>query len=198
MRFSTTWGVSEGETDGDVVLLEHVTGLTPEDVTALRDELGIDDLSVADGSVGKGASGPGAALVLEVIERAINDLGGLIGVGIALQQLIRRVSAKRGRAPATADPNALGALAAAYAQAELGEARYVHTVPVNVSEGVGTDERDVWTACFDAPAQGLVHVVFMSPSTLVLGHVRVPVEAYFEGGYFRTRTEEEIRAWWSS
>jgi hypothetical protein len=198
VRLEVIWGVTEPETDGDVVYLDRVVGFGPTDIEALRGQLAEGRLTVEPGGVGKGASGPGVALVLEVAEHVVNDVAGLIGVGLALRQAIRRISERRGRSPAIANEQALGALAAAEAANQLTGARYVHTVPLNVDPGVGTDERDVWAACFDRWDVGLVHVIFMSPSGLVLGQVRVPAEAFMDGAEYRMRSPQDIERWWSN
>jgi hypothetical protein len=198
MRLEVVWGVREPETDGDVVYLDRVVGFAPDDVEALRGDLPEGRLTVEPGGVGKGASGPGVALVFEVAEHVVNDTAGLIGIGVALREVILRVSKRRGRRPAIANEAALGALAAAEAANQLAGARYAHTVPLNVDPGVGTDERDVWAACFDVWEEGLVYVIFMSPSGLVLGQVRVPTEAFMDGDKYRMRSPEEIERWWSN
>ncbi len=54
---------------------------------------------------------------------------------------------------------------------------------------------NVWAVCFAEDFQ-LAHVIFMSPTGLALGYVRVPTEWYFEDGDLKTRHEADIAAWW--
>jgi hypothetical protein len=196
LELTITWSALESETDGDLVLLNRVEGLQPDDLEDLQAATDLGTFSVGHGSVGKGASGSGVALVFDVAEHIVNDTAGLIALGAALRAAIRWVAERRKRPPAIVSPEALAALAADRASRDLTGTRYVKTVPLNVSEGVGTDERDVWAACFDQDDGGVVHVVFMSPSGLVLGQVRVPTEMYFDGGDIHVRTEADVRSWW--
>jgi hypothetical protein len=197
MEMTVTWLAQAGtETDGDRVFVDDAEGLRAADLEELRAVTGLDGLSVRDGSVGKGAAGPGIALVFEIGEHVVNDLASLIALGVALRAAIRWVSGRRRRQPAITSPEAMAALAADHARDELTGSYYVKTVPLNVSEGVGTDERDVWAACFDRPQRGTVHIVFLSPSGRVLGHVQVPAELYFDGTDIRRRSDDELRGWW--
>ena len=74
--------------------------------------------------------------------------------------------------------------------------RYVKTVALNVAEGIGTDEFDVWAACFDDSDAGAVLVVFLAPTGMWLGQISVPTELYVERDRLHRRGAEEIAAWW--
>lgn len=191
-----TWPAAAQETDGDRIFLDRVVGLQAEDLQALPQVSCVRRAAVRDGAVGKGASGPGVVLVLEVVERVVQDLSGLVGLGLALREIIRLVSHRRGNPPALLNEAALAALAAASAAEELDGTYYLRTIPLSVDGTAGTDERDVWASCFEAPEEGAVHVVFLSPTGLVLGHVRVPVELYFDQSAVRRRTARDIARWW--
>lgn len=196
MRLTATWRAVPGrETDGDVVFLDRAEGLQPQDLQDLRvDAPG--EFSADEGTFGKGASGAGVALVLELAEHVINDAASLIAIGAVLRAAIKRVSHRREQQPAVVDPVALAALAADEFRESLEGAYYYKTVPLNLYEGVGTDERDVY-ACVFEQADGVVHVIFMSPTGLCLGSVRVPAEMYVgDGGEVITRSAEDIAAWW--
>jgi hypothetical protein len=140
--------------------------------------------------------GPGVGLVLEIAERVIQDVGTLVGLGLGLREIIKLVSQRRGRPPALLNSPALAAVAAASAPDELAGTSHLRTAPLSVDGAVGTDERDVWASCFEDVEEGFVHVIFLSPSGLLLGHVHVPLEMYFDGAELRRRTEEEITDWW--
>lgn len=196
MKLSAVWGVAEDETDGDRVDLDSLDGLRPADLADLERDLELGPLTVAPGSVGKGASGPGAALIIEVAERVLNDTASLLALGAGLHALIQRVTARRKKPPAILDANALGSLAAHYARDVAGHMRYVKTVALNVQEEIGTDELDVWAACFDDSDAGAVLVVFLSPTGMWLGQVRVPTELYVEDERLHRRSAEEIATWW--
>jgi hypothetical protein len=197
VRLTVTWPADQHtEIDfdgrGDVVALSRAAGLTAEDLEALKDER----FTAEAASIGKGAAGTGVGLVLEMAEHVINDAASLAALGALLRAAIKRVSARRKRGPAVVSPDALSALAADHAGDSLPtEARYVKTVLLNGDEGMGTDERDVWAVCFAEDFQ-LTHVIFMSPTGLALGYVRVPTEWYVEGDELGTRSEEDIAAWW--
>ena len=198
MKFSVTWGADRSETDGDTVDVECAVGLSGRDLDELRNELATgQQLRVESGSVGKGASGPGVAVILDVAEHVINDAAGLLAIGEALRRIIRRTSERRGRSPSILDADALGAVATTYVTDHLDDVGQPWVVPLNVSPGVGTDERDVWAAAFDDLSGGQLHVVFLSPSGLGLGYVRVPIEAFIDdSGTYRFRTAEDVAHWW--
>jgi hypothetical protein len=198
VELTITWDAqARTETDGDRVFVERAEGLQPADLEQLQATTDLGSFSVRDGSVGKGAAGPGVAVVFEIAEHVVNDVASLIALGAALRAAIKWVSERRKKPPAIISPEALAALAADHAHGDLAGTYYIKTVPLNVSEGVGTDERDVWAACFDQPEAGVVHVIFISPSGRVLGHVRVPAEIYIEGASVRRRSEAELREWWT-
>lgn len=146
--------------------------------------------------MGKGASGSGVALVLEVAEHVVNDTASLLAVGEVLRRIIKRTSERRGRTPSILDPVALGAVVTTYVADHVDAVGQPWVAPLNVDPGIGTDARDVWAASFDDPGAGLLHVVYLSPSGLGLGYVRVPVEAYFDGDEYRYRRPDEIARWW--
>lgn len=72
---------------------------------------------------------------------------------------------KTGADPLIGDPDTLGAVAAASVDESmmnrLAGCRFAGTVPITASLGVGTDQRDIWAACFEG--EGFAIVIFMSP-----------------------------------
>lgn len=154
-------------------------------------------ISAEVSSQGKGASGPGIAIVVE-IERFATDTASLIVIGTALLALVRRLRTRFGREPVVEDLTTLGALAAAAAPEGLTGHRFVATVPVTASPGVGTNDSDIWASCFKGPDDvGMATVVFMSPSGMCLGVARVPAETYQDGEGEHRRSAEDVRRWWS-
>jgi hypothetical protein len=203
MRLDVTWGAKEAELDGDAVAVERAVGLTHMD---LEDAPVPPDMAVRAqyGGTGKGASGPGVALVLEIAEHVVNDVGSLIGIGYALRTLISWVSQRRGAEPACASAEALAALAAASSPilSENPEAWYhTRTVPLTTDGGIGTDMRDVWVSAFVNEQAGVVQLVFSSSTTRYLGHAAVATEWYYGDGVGRVRSDDELadqlRAWFT-
>ncbi len=67
--------------------------------------------------------------------------------------------------------------------------RYVHTVPLLASPGVGTDERDVWGAVFaSAERDGEGLLLLLSPSGFCLGSVSLQAELQFDGSKWTRRS----------
>jgi hypothetical protein len=196
MQLDVTWGASEVELDYDVVVIERAVGLAAQDLSNADVPPGITVRS-APGSVGKGASGPGIALVLEVAEHVINDVGGLIGIGVALRGLISKISKRRGAKPAGASALSLAALAAAATPAisDAPESWYhTRTVPLTTDGTVGTDMRDVWASAFLQESRGVVQLVFSSSTTRYLASATIATEWYFDGATGRVRSDEELAA----
>ena len=194
-RLEINWRPARAETNGDTVFLDKVGDLSAE-LADLQSASAGSFATLGQGSHGKGASGAALLTAWEVAEHLLNDTASLIALGYALRDFIRRVTERRGKPPGLINAEALTALAAAAAADELDGAYHVKTVPLNVDEGVGTDERDVWAVVFDDPDRGRIFLVLMSPSGLGLGALPVPVEWYFDEGELRTRTPEAIAAWW--
>jgi hypothetical protein len=190
------WVVGEGETDGDRVFLDKAEGFRAADLEQLPTIEGVERVWARDASIGKGASGPGAAVVFEVAQQVLEDVSALVGLGLGVREIIRILSGRRGRPPASLNEAALAAIAAAAHADALDGTYYLRTVPLSVEPGLGTDERDVWASCFDAPDTGTLHVVLMSPSGLVLGYIQVPVAWYFVHGELRQRDTDDIARWW--
>ncbi len=180
--------------------IDQVPGFTAVDLEELR-ALGPDavevELSTEPGSVGKGAAGYGITLLIGTLAAA-GAINTLVQFGEYALRIIAWIRDKTDAGPVIADPDTLGAVAAASAdestRARLTGCRFRGTVPITASLGAGTDERDIWAACFDGEWFGVV--IFMSPSGTVLGTVVVPAEWGFIGGEWRMRTPEEIAAWW--
>jgi hypothetical protein len=198
MEIRVNWRPLPQESDGDTVSLDQVEGIE-EEFEALQGAAPGSQVEVQGGGFGKGASATGIALVILVAERVLSDLSALIDIGTALRSAIARIGQRRGDSrPALINVEGLAAIAASYAGQALAGAYYAKTIPLNVSEGVGTDGRDVWLTCFDDPEHGQLHAIFLSPSGLLLGYIRVPVELHYDGETWLERDEEEIARWWSS
>ena len=189
---------------GTPLNVREVTGLSQSEADSLLANVaGYTGLIARGSSQGKGSSGPAFALVVE-LERFGTDAAALIAIGSALWQLIRRVARKVESHFVVEDPNTLGALAAAENQqrdpfdfSELEELRYISTVPVTASPGIGTDPGDIWAACFRTKTYDAV-VVFVTRHGTWLGRVRVPAEYCFDAeGHPHHRTSQEIQEWWS-
>jgi len=103
-----------------------------------------------------------------------------------------------GHDPVMEDRDTLGAIASAEPGLSLTGYRYARTAIVTGAEGMGTDRRDIYASVFaEDDQQGAAIVVFMSPTGLCLGSVRVPAQCFLEQDRWRDRTSEEIAQWWS-
>jgi hypothetical protein len=191
--FTITVGLANDEYDGGLPDPDKVVGLRPEDLPELEELWPAAKLSTRVGEVGKGASGPGVTLVIEMVERVINDGGSFISWGTLLWHTIRYLKRRRpDRSINLDDPRTIAAVGAARAlglQARIAKAYFKDCLPLTGGgPQVGTDLRDVWQAVF-VTDDGWVLAIFMSPSGLVLGQVTVPSE--FNGKILRS--PEEIR-----
>lgn len=200
MRLELRWATADYVTlpIGEALDAVEVTGMADIELAeASKSFSGGATISAEVSSQGKGASGPAIAIVVE-IERFATDTATLIGIGTALFALIRRVRARFSREPVVEDLSTLGALAAAAAPEGLTGHRFVATVPVTALPGVGTNDSDIWASCFKGPDdESMATVVFMSPSGLCLGAVKVPAETYRDGDGMHRRNAEDLRRWWS-
>ncbi len=191
---AVVWGAQQPELDGDMLRIEFAVGLGQRDLDAAAPPAGV-SISVADVSVGKGASGTGVGLVLEIAEHVLNDVAGLIGIGLFLREIISKVNARRESEPANATPLALAALGAAETPA-IRDApacwQYARTVPLTTDGSVGTDMRDVWASSFVDESTGVVQLVFSSSTTRHLGVALVPQEWWFDGANGRIRSDAEL------
>jgi hypothetical protein len=196
-EFKIVFGVGhEGGAQGD--RLHALEGLTPADLQALGDETGA-HVTTRRGSVGKGAAGPGVELILAYAS-VPGDILALIEIGKMIKQVIRKVQSHRATRTVTiSDRDTMAAVAAASATGET--AAYLAGTRLlsvrNLSGGeppnwLGTDSRDVWAVVFEHETQGHVLVIFMSPSGLVLGSARVPLEYFWDGSAYQRRTMEDI------
>lgn len=191
--FTITVGLANEEYEDGLADPDRVVGLRPQDLPELEELWPAAKLSTRPGDIGKGASGPGATLVIETIERVVNDGGSLIGWGTLLWQTIKHLKRRRAdRSVNLDDPRTIAAVGAARApglHARLAEASFQDCFTVTGGgPQMGTDLRDVWQAVF-LTDDGWVLIIFMSPSGLVLGEVAVPSE--FNGD--RLRRPEEVR-----
>lgn len=183
MELRVTFGLENDEFDGDVVDVNRVDGLRPEDLPELENvlqERGVQArVSVLEGSIGKGYAGPGVELILTITEHAMTDLASVLGIGGALWALIHKVQARRNRRVVVQQPEVIGALAVTAAStpmAGLAGGYIGQTVCLTGGgPGLGTDVRDVWATCVFLQTED-VWIVFSSPSGLVLGQVTVPPE----------------------
>jgi len=200
VRLELRWATAEYVTlpIGESLDVVEVTGMADIELAeASKPFAGGAAISAEVSSQGKGASGPGIAIVVE-IERFATDTGSLIAIGSALFALVRRLRTRFGREPVVEDLTTLGALAAAAAPEGLTGHRFVATVPVTASPGVGTNDSDIWASCFKGPDdEGMATVVFVSPSGMCLGTVKVPAETYRNGDGAHRRSAEDLRMWWS-
>jgi hypothetical protein len=191
MQFTLIWPPGEAELNGDVVDAARAIGAHGDDLTELRAQLPADaTLVVRPGSMGVGASGPALAIVIEV-ERFAGDTASLIAIGGLLWGLIKKLKAKRRYEPLTEDPTTMAALGAEPLSKRLRGARYLYTVPVKASPGVGTDRRDVWAAVFidGKEHDGNVLLLLLSPSGRCLGLLNVETEFFFDGTQWVERTD---------
>jgi len=88
--FRITVALHDDEYDGDRVDVSRVPGLREQDLPEVQKLLPGTQLSTEPGEVGRGAAGPGATLVIEVMERVVNDGGSLLAWGTALLASIFR------------------------------------------------------------------------------------------------------------
>lgn len=183
MELRITFGVCVEEDGGDLLDVEQLDGLSADDLAELTETLrsnGVYGAVRAEaGSVGKGAAGPGVQLVVTLMEHVVTDAASVLAIGSGLWALIRRVRARRDRAIAVQQPEAIQALAIAAASDRPAALAGGHVRPAvcltGGGPGVGTDSRDVWATPTVLPG-GDVWIVFSSPSGLVLGQVTVPAE----------------------
>lgn len=201
-----TWGVPEevlvpyelAASEGKDVDFLEAAGFTSEALAAMEAGAPVDlRVTQKEGSVGAGASGYGVTVVLDLLGH-VSDIGGVIALGEFVRRLIAKHLRERGE-PTISDPDTLGAVAAASLvepamQARLAGCHFAGTVPITAFPSSGTDARDIWASCFGG--DGFAIVIFMSPSGLCLGSVAVPAEWGTIDGEFRTRSPEEIAAWW--
>jgi hypothetical protein len=210
-RYEVRWGDRRfaNRPIGEEIDLRSAFELTESDLVELLDALheeteGDASLDARVSSTGKGAAGPAIALALEVGHVA-GGVAGLYKLGRFLTKAIIRIRERLNHDPVIEDPDTLGALAAVVildsdgsTADALQEYQYIGTVPVTASPGMGTDARDIWASCFVCPPDiGGAAVVFMSPSGLSLGSVRVPFEMYLkpkEG--WQQRSVRDIALWW--
>lgn len=150
-------------------------------------------LSTEPGEVGRGAAGPGATLVIEVIERVVNDGGSLLAWGTDfLLPVIGWLRRRHGRTVNLDDPGTVAAVAAAQVPTlhdRLAGSRFISSTRLGGGDlGAGTDVRDVWVSTF-ATDDGWWLMLFSSPTGLVLGDVAVPGEWTGQD----VRTPEQVR-----
>lgn len=200
MRLEVRWATVEWAAVqiGTPLDVHEVTGLSTEELAAAAAEFPEKaDIDAVVSSQGKGASGPAAAVVV-VVEHVLGDTASLIGIGVALRSLIRKIRNRFGHDPVMEDRDTLGAIASAEPGLSLTGYRYARTAIVTGAEGMGTDRRDIYASVFAGDdQQGAAIVVFMSPTGLCLGSVRVPAQCFLEQDRWRDRTSEEIAQWWS-
>lgn len=193
MDFRLTFGLFPDEYGGDAVELELIIGLQQQDLPDIEAETAGASVSVEPSSTGKGAAGPGVDLVLHIAEQVTNDGASLIAWGTLLWAAVHKVRSKRpGRTLAVKDPTTIGALAAASldnSQSLVGAQWLTPVCLTGGGSGLGTDARDVWATTLES-ADGLLHIIFSSPSGLVLGSVAVPTEA--DPTAPRSRGPEEV------
>ena len=185
-EFKIAFGVGhEGGAQGD--RLHSLEGLTPTDLQALSDETGA-QVTTRRASVGVGAAGPGVEVILAYASIP-GDILALVEIGKKIKQVIRKVQSHRATRTVTiSDRDTMAAVAAASATGETADhltGTRLRSVR-NLSDGeppswLGTDDRHVWAVVFEHGTQGYVLLFFMSPSGLVLGSARVPLEHYWDG-----------------
>jgi hypothetical protein len=193
-RFEVLWSVEASELGPEEnVLWERLSGF--DDAAVASEPCDGVRVGVVEGYHGKGAAGTGVGLALEVAEHVVNDLAGLIALGVAARGLIVKVSARRGRSPQVANHLMLQALAAASTNV-LNEAPddwvAVRTVPLTTDGLSGTDLTDVWVSVFEQPAESRLCLVFMTPTTRYLGTVLVGKAWHFDGENGHDRTDEQL------
>jgi hypothetical protein len=190
--FRITVALHDDEYDGDRVDVSRVPGLREQDLPEVQKLLPGTQLSTEPGEVGRGAAGPGATLVIEVIERVVNDGGSLLAWGTAFLPVIRRLRGQHGRTVDLDDPGTVAAVTAAQVPTlhdRLAGSRFISSTRLGGGDpGAGTDVRDVWVSTF-ATDDGWWLMLFSSPTGLVLGDVAVPGEWSGHG----VRTPEQVR-----
>lgn len=152
------------------------------------------------GEVGVGAAGYGITVVLEIAERIMNDFGSLVGLGLALREWIKHRADKNDRTATISDSNTFAAIAASALpeswRDSLTVADYRGCQPLfgknPPPHWTGTDSRDMWVASFSQ--DGTATHVFLSPSGMVLGYVRVPFEIFFNGAEWVQRTSDDVNS----
>jgi hypothetical protein len=188
--FRITVGLSHGECDGVLIDATRVPGLPDDDLFELARLLPGAQLSVEPAEVGKGAAGPGATLVVEVLERAMNDGASVLAWGGALLAAIRWLRVRHHKRVNLDEPRTIGAVAAAQhpvLRDQLLGSRFATSVCLTGGgPGIGTDARDVWASSF-VTNDGWVLILFSSPTGLVLGHAVVPTE--WSGTNFRSAAD---------
>jgi hypothetical protein len=189
VEFELRWPPEDGEiVDGGTYDISSPVGVSPGELAELRDLLPSGaTIETRTSSMGKGASGPALAVVVTV-ERIVNDGASLIAVGAALHQVIAKLRRKRTRTPLAEDHTTMAALGAADAGDRVVGMRYLHTVPLLASLGMGTDERDVWGAVFvSTERDGEGMLLLLSPSGKCLGFVPLEADLYWDGKEWRRR-----------
>jgi len=191
-KFRITVALHNDEYDGSRVDASQVPGLRKQDLPEVQELLPGTVLSTEPGEVGRGAAGPGATLVIEVIERTVNDTASLLAWGTALLAVIRRLRRRHARTVNLDDPGTVAAVAAAQVPTlhdRLRGSRFVSSTCLGGGDPrTGTDSRDVWVSTF-ATGDGWWLMLFSSPTGLVLGEVAVPAE--WSGHH--VRTPEQVR-----
>jgi len=185
------WPVESGEiVDSDTYVFDmsSAVGLSPAELAELRDLLPAGaTIEARSRGIGKGATAPALAVIVTV-ERIATDGASLIAIGATLHQVIGRLRRKRKRTQLTEDGTTMAALGAASVGDRVVGMRYVRTVPLLASPGVGTDERDVWGAVFvSTERDGEGVLLLLSPSGTCLGVVPLEAELRFDGEQWRRR-----------
>jgi len=196
-EFKVTLGVLPEEVSVEGVRLDALAGLGPDDLEEIGRDTGA-DVTVRPGSTGVGAAGPGIELILAYVSIP-GDLLALIEIGKKIKSAIKKIRARRARSVTISDSDTMAAVAAASVTGELIEKLHGASLKAvrNLFGGeppnwLGTDSRHIWAVVFEHETQGYALIIFMSPSGLVLGHVQVPVETYWDGSTYRSRTPEDI------
>ncbi len=191
-KFRITVALHDDEYDGNRVDISQVPGLREQDLHEVQELLPRTVLSTEPGEVGRGASGPGATLVIDVIERTVNDTASLLAWGAALLAVIRRLRRRHARTVNLDDPGTVAAVAAAQVLTlhdRLRGSRFISSTCLGGGDPrMGTDARDVWVSTF-ATDDGWWLMLFSSPTGLVLGEVAVPAE--WSG--HEVRTADQVR-----
>jgi len=197
LEFKITFGVGHEQAGGSVRQLDSFAGLSRDDLEKLADGSGA-RLHTRPGSVGVGAAGPGVELVLAYASIP-GDFVSLVAAGQMIRSIVKKVQDRRRRTVTISDSNTMAAVAAASLKSELGDQlRGARLKSVrNLFGGeppnwLGTDTRHVWAVTFEHVTDGYVFIILMSPSGLVLGHVTVPLESYWDGSSYQQRTAQDI------
>ncbi|WP_412515628.1 hypothetical protein K8Z49_27710 [Actinomadura madurae] len=200
-----TFGIPEpSDSEAHRELADQI-GLGPKDLADL--EAAIDaEATLAEGSFGIGASGFGVSVLLALSDNAVSTVAGLLVIGGALRGFIRKVTGRpQVTMPSITESYTQAAIAAAGVpklRHELIEMTFVEAKPLDDRrEGRhlpgtawgGTDPRDVWCVVFYHSRRGYSLMIFVSPTGVILGYVRVPHEMFFDGDDWIHRSEEEVR-----